>query len=216
MRSSPLLLLLAACVACAGRAHASATTNLDFAASAMPASRCSSATQSFKAILGRPSGPCSAAASKLGLPNHLFLSLGRVALPPHGSSRLRVRGPGVQLNVADTITITPLELTRQATASARCGRTSSPTSVAASGGTSTRRRRRTRPRPTTCTTTHTGYHVLGGAEIPLQKWLAARGRCAVVVGPQRASATSRRRRRASTTNTISAGFTLRVKIVVGR
>ena len=171
------------------------------------------ATQSFKAILGKPSGPVFGGGVEVGLPKHLFVSL--------GASRFRRTGHRVfvfekqvfTLDVADTVTVTPLELT----AGYRFRRSGFVIPYAGAGvGWHTYEE--TSAHSTAADdvkTTHTGYHVLAGAEVPVQKWLAAG------VDAQWSAVPNAFGEAATSVASVYrehdlGGFTLRAKIIVGR
>src|SRR5258705_4043742 len=71
-----------------------------------------SATQSFKAILGKSSGPVFGGGVEVGLPTRrLFVALAASRLRRTGHRFFVFDKQVFSLDVADTITITPLELT---------------------------------------------------------------------------------------------------------
>jgi len=171
------------------------------------------ATQSFKAVLGKPSGPVFGGGVEAGLSKHLFLSL--------AASRFRRTGHRVfvfddqvfNLNIADTITITPLELTGGYRFRSRG------LIVPYAGiGVGWLKYEETSAHSTPAEdakTTHTGYHLLGGAEIPLQKWLAAG------IDAQWSSVPNGLGDASTSVASVYdehdlGGFTLRAKIILGR
>src|SRR5438552_413943 len=171
------------------------------------------ATQSFKAILGKRSGPVFGGGVEIGLPKSLFVSL--------GASRFRRTGHRVfvfdnqifNLDVADTITVTPLEL-----AGGYRFRRSGLVIPYAGAGVGWQKYEETSAHSTAADdvkVTHTGYHVLAGAEVPLQKWIAA------AVDAQWASVPHALGDAATSVASVYhendlGGFTLRAKIIVGR
>lgn len=171
------------------------------------------ATQSFKAILGKPSGPVFGGGVEVGLPNRrLFVSL--------AASRFRRTGHRVfifdnqvfALDVADTITVTPLELT-----GGYRFRTSGLVPYAGAG-VGWHRFQETSAHATTgddVKFTKTGFHVLGGVELPVQRWLAAG------VDAQWSAVPNAFGEEATSVGNHYGehdlgGFTLRAKIIVGR
>ena len=107
-----------------------------------------SATQSFKAILGKPSGPVFGGGVEFG-EKQFFLSLGAQRFR-HAGHRVFVFDNQVfPLDVSDTITVTPLELT--AGYRFRSSGRFIPTRASAAAGSSSRRRPRIPPRRTMST-----------------------------------------------------------------
>lgn len=130
-----------------------------------------SATQSFKAVLGKASGPVFGGGLELGLPKNLFVSLGASRFRRTGHRVFVFENQVFNLDVSDTITVTPLDLT----AGYRFGNFGRLMPYAG-GGVSWVKFQETSAQSTEADDakgTHTGFHVSGGAEIPLGKWLAA-------------------------------------------
>src|SRR5712691_1034187 len=170
------------------------------------------ATQSFKAILGKPSGPIFGGGVEVGLPKHLFLSLGAARFRRTGHRVFVFNSQVFTLDVADTVTVTPLELT----AGYRF-RSLGFIIPYAGGGVGWHKYEETSAHSTAADdvkTTHTGYHVLAGAEVPVQRWLAA------AVDAQWSSVPHAFGDAATSVAGVYherdlGGFTLRAKIIVG-
>jgi len=171
------------------------------------------ATQSFKAILGKPSGPIFGGGVEVGLPKHLFFSVGGSRFRRTGHRVFVFNSQVFTLDVADTVTVTPLELT----AGYRF-RSSGFIIPYAGGGVGWHKYEETSAHSTAADdvkTTHTGYHVLAGAEVPVQRWLAA------AVDAQWSSVPHAFGDAATSVAGVYhehnlGGFTLRAKIIVGR
>jgi opacity protein-like surface antigen len=131
------------------------------------------ATQSFKAILGKPSGPVFGGGVEAGLSKHLFLSLAASRFRRTGHRVFVFEDQVFNLNVADTITITPLELTAGYRFRSRGRSRIVPYAGLGVGWLKYEDTAAHSTAADDAKTTHAGYHLLGGAEIPLEKWLAA-------------------------------------------
>ena len=128
------------------------------------------ATQSFKAILGRPSGPVFGGGVEFG-ERQFFLSLGAQRFRRTGHRVFVFENQVFPLDVSDTITVTPLELT----AGYRFRSSGRLIPYAGIGG-SWIKFEETSAHSTAQDDfheTHAGYHLLGGVEVPLRRWLAA-------------------------------------------
>ena len=179
-----------------------------------------SATQSFKAILGRPAGPLFGGGVELGLSKHLFVSMAASRFRRTGHRVFAFQGQVFDLNEPATITITPLEITvgyRQAQSGTRAA---VPTKLIpyVGGGVGFHKYTETSAHSTDADDVHatfTGYHVLGGVEIPVQKWMALAAEAQFASVPNALS---------KDPNGVSSvynehdlgGFTFRMKVVVGR
>jgi opacity protein-like surface antigen len=129
------------------------------------------ATQSFRAILGKPSGPVFGGGVEVGVSKNLFFSLAASRFRRTGHRVFVFQDQVFQLDVADTITVTPLQLS----AGYRFNRVGRFIPYAG-GGIGWYRFREVAAHSTSAddvTNTHTGYHLLAGAETPVNKWLAA-------------------------------------------
>ena len=171
------------------------------------------ATQSFKAVLGKPSGPVFGGGVEAGLPKHLFLSLAASRFRRTGHRVFVFENQVFNLNVADTITITPLELTGGYRFRSwgrivpyagvgigwlKCEETSAHSTAADDAK-----------------TTHTGYHLLG---VPRSR---SRNGCAGAVDAQWSSVPNGLGDASTGVASVYhehdlGGFTLRAKIIVGR
>jgi len=138
------------------------------------------ATQSFKAILGTPAGAVVGGGLEIGLTRNLFLSLAASRFSRTGERVFVFQNQVFKLNVPDTITVTPLQLSagyrfvgrRSTTGSTR------PTRYTpyAGGGVGWYRLSETSAHSTADDdekTTHAGSHVLAGIETPIRRWMAA-------------------------------------------
>ena len=127
------------------------------------------ATDSFKAILGKSSGPLYGGGIEFG-EKQFYLSLGARRFSREGHRVFVFENQVFPLNVHDRITVTPVDLTFGY-------RFRSHGLVPfAGGGVSWSRFTETSDHATddeNVKHTYTGGHVMGGAEVPLQSWLAA-------------------------------------------
>ncbi len=182
-----------------------------------------SATQSFKAILGRPAGPLFGGGLELGLPKHLFLSVGASRFRRTGHRVFAFQGKVFDLNEPATITITPLEITagyRYTGPAQPATRTAAHAKLIpyVGGGVGWHKYTETSAHSTDADDAHatfTGYQVVGGLEMPLQKWMALAAEAQFASVPNALG---------QDPNGVSSvynehdlgGFTVRVKVVVGR
>jgi len=182
-----------------------------------------SATQSFRAILGRPAGPLFGGGVELGLSKHLFVSVAASRFRRTGHRVFAFEGQVFNLNEPATITITPLEITAgyRHTGSSRAGtRAAVPAKRIpyVGGGVGWHKYTETSAHSTDADDVHAtfaGYQVLGGLEIPLQKWMAIAAEAQFASVPNALG---------QDPNGVSSvynehdlgGFTFRVKVVVGR
>jgi len=139
-----------------------------------------SATQSFKAILGTPAGAVVGGGVEVGLTRHLFVSLAASRFSRTGERVFVFQNQVFKLNVPDTITVTPLQLSGgyRFLGPRRPARLTRPARFTpyAGGGVGWYRLSETSPASTSGDdekTTHAGYHVLAGVETPLRRWMAA-------------------------------------------
>jgi hypothetical protein len=128
-----------------------------------------SATDSFKAILGKSSGPLYGGGIEFG-DRQFFLSLGARRFSREGHRVFVFENQVFTLNVNDKVTVTPVDLTFGY-------RFRSHGLVPfAGGGVSWSRFTETSDHATgdeNVKHTYHGGHIMGGAEVPLQRWLAA-------------------------------------------
>jgi len=171
------------------------------------------ATQSFKAIFGKPFGPVFGGGVEIGLPVHrLFVSLAASRFHRTGHRVFVLNDQVFTFDVADTVTITPLELTGGYRfrdnglvpyAGAGIGwHRFEETSAQSLPGDDVK-------------ITKTGFHLLGGAELPIRQWLSA-----AVDAQWSAVPNAFGEEITSVTNHYDehdlGGFTLRAKIIFGR
>jgi len=129
------------------------------------------ATKSFKAILDKSSGPVFGGGIQVGFPSNLFVSLGASRFHRTGRRVFVFNNEVFPLAVDDTITVTPLDLT----AGYRFGRRGTLVPYAG-GGVSWVKFEETSAHSTEADdvkTTHVGFHVAGGVEIPLGRLIGA-------------------------------------------
>ena len=170
------------------------------------------ATQSFKAILGKPSGPVYGGGVELG-ERRFFVSLGAQRFRRTGHRVFVFENQVFPLNVSDTITVTPLELT-----GGYRFRTSGRFIPYGGFGGTWVRFKETSAHSTEAddvSETHAGYHVLGGVEVPMQRWLSA------AVDAQWSSVPNALGNSPTSVGSVYdehniGGFTLRAKIIIGR
>jgi outer membrane protein with beta-barrel domain len=128
-----------------------------------------SATDSFKAILGKSSGPLYGGGIEFG-DRQFFLSLGARRFSHEGHRVFVFENQVFTLNVNDKVTVTPVDLTFGY-------RFRSHGLVPfAGGGVSWSRFTEISDHATddeNVKHTYRGGHIMGGAEVPLQRWLAA-------------------------------------------
>lgn len=136
------------------------------------------ATQSFKAILGSPAGAVVGGGVEVGLTRNVFLSLAASRFSKTGKRVFVFDNEVFKLNVPDTITVTPLQLS--AGYRFRGGvptPTTRPTRLTPYVGGGVGWYRLSEVSDSTSAddekTTHTGYHVLAGVETPVRSWMAA-------------------------------------------
>jgi hypothetical protein len=178
------------------------------------------ATQSFKAILGKPSGPVYGGGIEIG-ESHLFLSIGARRFRRTGHRVFVFENQIFPLNVKDTITVTPLDLTfgyrfvSPTVARLRRAPRFVPYVGGGIGWYGYEERSDDATDAENVKKTYTGYHVLAGAEVPLRSWLSA------AVDAQWAAVPHALGDSASSVAKVYdehdlGGFTLRAKIIVGR
>ena len=171
-----------------------------------------SAKESFKAILGRPSGPVFGGGVELVVKKHLFVSVGASRFRRTGHRVFVFNGQVFNLDDPATITVTPLEF--------NAGYRFRATGIVpyAGGGIGRYKYQETSPHSDdseNVNTTTTGYQVLGGAEVPLGKWLAAAAEAQFASVPKALGNDSTGVSSLYDEHNLG-GFTFRVKVVVGR
>jgi opacity protein-like surface antigen len=172
-----------------------------------------SATKSFDALFGRPSGPLFGGGVEFGLTKHLFVSVSASQFRRTGHRVFVFDGQVFPLDDPAMITITPLEV--------NVGYRS--TSVKQfvpyiGGGIGWHKYKETSAHSTEADDVHatyTGYQVLGGAEVPLQKWLAVAAEAQFTSVPNALGQESTGVSSVYNEHNLG-GFTFRVKVAVGR
>jgi outer membrane protein with beta-barrel domain len=170
-----------------------------------------SATQSFKAVLGKSSGPVFGGGIEFG-ERQFFLSLGAQRFHRDGHRVFVFENQVFPLNVKDTITVTPIDLTFGYRLRSRG------IVPYVGGGLSWYRYVESSEHATEnedVTQTNTGYHLRAGAEVPLRRWLAAAADAQWSVAPN-AFADSPTSVASVYDEHDLGGFTLRARIIVGR
>jgi opacity protein-like surface antigen len=173
------------------------------------------ATQSFKAILGRPSGAVFGGGIEVGLTRNVFVSVAASRFKRTGQRVFVFQNQVFKLNEPDTSSVTPLQIS----AGYRfIG--SGPTRFIpyAGGGIGWHRLTETSPHSTSdddTKMTNAGYHLLAGVETPILQWAAA------AVDAQWASVPNAFGDSATSVGNLYdehdlGGFTLRVRFIVGR
>jgi hypothetical protein len=169
------------------------------------------ARQSFKAILGKSSGPVFGGGVEFG-EKQFFLSLAAQRFRRDGHRVFVFEDQVFPLNVKDTITVTPIDLTFGYRLRSRG------LVPYVGGGLTWYRYVETSEHATESEDlkeTHAGYHLIGGAEVPLRRWLAAG------VDAQWSAAPNAFGDSPTGVATVYdehdlGGFTLRARIIVGR
>jgi opacity protein-like surface antigen len=173
------------------------------------------ARQSFKAIFGEPYGTVFGGGIEVGLTRNFFVSVAASRFRRTGHRVFVFQNEVFKLDVPDTITVTPLELSgRYRLGGIRTG-TFTPY---VGGGIGWHRFAETSGHSTTAddvTATHTGYHVLAGVETPIRNWIAAAVDAQLSTVPDAIGGT------ASSVGSVYnehnlGGFTVRARIIVGR
>lgn len=173
------------------------------------------AAQSFKAIVGSAAGPVFGGGVDIGVTRNVFVSVAASRFRRTGQRVFVFQNQVYKLGVSDTISLTPL----QVSAGYRFrGRRPGRFIPYAGGGVGWYRFTESAEHSTDADdekTTNTGYHLLAGLETPIRRWAAAAvdAQWAAVPNSIGESATS-------VSNLYDehdlGGFTLRVRIIVGR
>ena len=172
-----------------------------------------SAKQSFKAILGRPSGPLFGGGLELDLPKHLFVSVGASRFRKVGHRVFVSEGEVFALSDPATIAITPLEINAGYRVTQLRGLV-----PYGGGGAGWYRYQETSAHSSGADDvleTFKGYQVLGGAEVPLGKWLAAAAEAQFASVPKALGNDSTGVSSVYNEHNLG-GFTFRVKVLIGR
>lgn len=138
-------------------------------------------SQSFEAVLGESSGKFFGGGGKVGLPWFgLFVDVGAWRLEKDGERVLRLDGTLYKLGIPVTVTITPIELTGGWQFQGRRGIWRRLTPYVGAGF-SSYSYKETSTFATSAEDTDdrfSGYHLLGGGEVKLVKWLGVAGEVA--------------------------------------
>lgn len=179
------------------------------------------ATQSFKAILGTPSGLVYGGGIEFGN-RQLFLSIEARRFRRTGHRVFVFENQIFPLNVKDTITVTPFELTfgyRFASPITAARLRRAPRFVPYLGGGvgwyGYQERSDHATEAENVTKTYTGYHVLAGAEVPLRPWLSAAADAQWAAVPNALGDSASGVARVYDEHDLG-GFTLRARIIIGR
>jgi opacity protein-like surface antigen len=172
------------------------------------------ATESFTAVLGSPSGVVYGGGVEVVLPQRVSVSLRASRFQKDGTRVFIFAGQPIDLGIATTVKITPIEVTlayRFSLADLRLV-------PYAGGGIGWHRYEETSDFATDSENvkeTHAGYHLLGGAEYRLTRWLGIGGEAEWSRVPdglgQDPNSVS-----AAFNETNLGGVTFRVKAIVGR
>jgi hypothetical protein len=172
------------------------------------------ASQSFEALFGSATGIVFGGGGGVELPQKIFID-GRISRFQKDAHRVFVDNGNIfDLGITDTIAITPFDLT----AGYRFGRRRDSVRPYAGGGISWYRYSETDQFATAAeqvAQTFTGFHLLGGAEFRVSKWVGIAGEAAWASVPNGLG---------QETTSVAAGFdetdlggiTFRAKIVIGR
>jgi hypothetical protein len=172
------------------------------------------ATQSFETILGSATGVVFGGGVEGELPQHIFLSVRASRFRETGERVFVFEGERFGLGVPSTITITPLEFTGGYRVERRGWRVV-PYGGAGVGRYRYEERSEFADASDNVKQSFTSYHVLGGAEFRVSRWIGAAGEVQWAAVPdalgQDANGVS-----AAFDETDLGGFTFRAKIVIGR
>jgi opacity protein-like surface antigen len=172
------------------------------------------ASESFEAVLGSSAGVVFGGGGGVVLPQNIFVDVRASRFKKDGSRVVIADGETFDLGIADTITITPLELT----GGYRFGRARDSVRPYAGGGISWYRYQESDEFATgdeAVDETFTGFHLLGGAEFRVHRYVGIAGEIAWsripdALGQEPLSVGAR------FGETDLGGTTFRVKLVIGR
>ena len=169
------------------------------------------ATQSFKAILGKHSGPVYGGGVEIGK-EQFFFSVDAQRFRRTGHRVFVFQNQVFPLNVKDTITVTPLDFT--------VGYRFRTRGIVpyAGGGVGWYRYEEVSDHATDAENvkkTYAGYHVLAGAEMPLNRWLGAALDAQWAAVPHAFDDSASSVAKVYDEHNLG-GFTVRAKIIVGR
>ena len=172
------------------------------------------AKESFEAVLGTPSGPVFGGGAEVVLPQRIFVGVRASRFRGDGERVFVFGGEVFRLGIDTTVTVTPVELT----AGYRFGAPPSRLLPYAGGGVGWHAYDETSEfadESENVHARHTGYHLLGGVEVRISRWIAAAGEAQWATVPD---ALGQDPNAASTAfgDTDLGGTTFRIKIVIGR
>ena len=172
------------------------------------------ASDSFKAVLGSSTGVVFGGGGGIVLPQKIFVDLRASRFQKTGTRVVVADGETFDLGIENTITITPLEIT----GGYRFGRAFDATRPYVGGGVGWYRYSESDQFATSSeavSETYTGFHVLGGAEFRVHRYVSLAGeaawaRVADALGQEPGSVG------VAFDETDLGGTTLRVKVIIGR
>lgn len=172
------------------------------------------ATDSFDAVFGSSTGIVFGGGGGVVLPQNIFIDVRASRFKKDGQRVFVDNGDVFQLGITNTVTITPLEIS----AGYRFGRSRDTVRPYAGGGISWYRYEETDEFATadeSLKDTSTGFHLLGGAEVRVSKWLGIAGEAAWAtvpngLGQQPGSVGT------GFNETDLGGTTFRGKVIIGR
>ena len=172
-----------------------------------------SAHDSFKAIFGSPTGPVIGGGVEVGVRPHVFVLIAASRFARTGRRLFAFQNQIFDLHEPAVVRITPLEV------SAGYRGTTAPTWIPyVGGGVGWYRYTETSPRATDEESSHetfTGYHLIGGIERPMGRWMALSGEGQFTSVPGALGQSAAGVGSVYDEHDLG-GFTVRVKVVVGR
>jgi opacity protein-like surface antigen len=172
------------------------------------------ASDSFNAVFGSPVGVVFGGGGGVVLPLNIFIDVRASRFTKDGERVVVDNGDVFPLGITNTVTITPFEIS----AGYRFGRASDSVRPYAGGGISWYRYQETDAFATSddqVDETFNGFHLLGGAEFRLSKWLGIAGEAAWASVPN-ALGQDPNSASAAFDETNLGGVTFRAKVVIGR
>jgi opacity protein-like surface antigen len=172
------------------------------------------ASRSFDAVLGSPVGVIVGGGAGVTLPRNIFIDLRASRFNKDGRRVVADNGEVFDLGIANTVTITPLEIT----AGYRFGRAGDTLRPYAGGGISWYRYEETDQFATAderASEWFTGFHLLGGTEFRVRTWLGIAGELAWASIPNAIGQESGSVGRVFDETNLG-GTTVRAKVVIGR
>lgn len=172
------------------------------------------ATKSFEAVLGKARGPIYGGGGEVRLPYSLFASLRGARFSAEGERVFVSGGQTFPLGIATTVSVTPIELTGGYRL-VRRGWRAVPYGGGGVGWHRYREESEFADASENVSLTATGYHVVGGAEIPVIRWVAAAVEAQWSRVPDALGGNPNGVAQTFGESNLG-GFTARVKVVVGR